>query len=77
MNLGRDFKKAVEQAKANAARTGKPRYLHVYGGVLWLSFDPPSCGHWLITPGGEVMDIDENMAGHLYRLDDAPGVRSK
>lgn len=59
MNVGRDFNKAVEQAKANAARTGTPRYLHTHGGVLWMSFDPPTCGHWKITPEGEVIKVEE------------------
>lgn len=59
MNVGRDFKKAVEHAKDNTRLDGQPRYLHMYGGVLWLSKTAPTCGHWMVTPDGEVINVEE------------------
>jgi hypothetical protein len=60
MNVGKDFGKAVEHARANASRTGKPRYLHTYNGVFWMSFDPPTCGYWMVTPSGELIEVKES-----------------
>lgn len=59
MNAGRDFDKACKQAKANAKLDDKPRYLHSYNGVLWLGKTPPTCGHWIVMPSGEVSEVKE------------------
>lgn len=72
MNAGKDFGKAIEQAKANAARTGTPRWVHSYNGTFWISQTPLRCGHWLVMPNGDVRDIDESMAEHVYRLRTEP-----
>jgi hypothetical protein len=39
VNAGRDYRKARRQAQANADLTGTPRWLHLYGGVWWISKD--------------------------------------
>lgn len=59
MNIGRDFDKATSQARANASLAGEPRYLHLYNGVFWLSPQPPACGHWKVTPDGQVTRVKE------------------
>jgi hypothetical protein len=42
MNAGRSYTKALEQAKANAARTGTNRYVWLYNEVYWIEKDRPN-----------------------------------
>jgi hypothetical protein len=58
MNVGKDFGKACDQAKANARMDGQARYLHVYNGVLWLGKSPVDGSHWMVTPAGEVIPVE-------------------
>lgn len=66
MNVGKDFGKACEQAKANARLDDRPRFLHTYNGVFWLGKEAPRCEHWMVTPGGDVLPYDSSMAEFLH-----------
>lgn len=50
MYAGKDYRRAREQAQANADWTGRPRYLHFYGGAWWVSIAPPGDESETITP---------------------------
>lgn len=40
MNAGKDYSKAKVQAQANADYTKTPRWIHLYGGVWYISREP-------------------------------------
>jgi hypothetical protein len=44
MNAGRDYGKAVEQAKANAKFRNEPRFVISYGGCYWVDGTRPRGG---------------------------------
>lgn len=44
MNAGRDLRKAVKRAQANANATKSPRWVHRYGGCWWISKTPVEGG---------------------------------
>jgi hypothetical protein len=40
MNAGTDYRRAKRHAIANATATARPRWLHLYNGVWWISHTP-------------------------------------
>lgn len=52
MNVGRDHKKALEWAKANAKLTNQIHYLHIYNGVYWLGKDKVQPPYTEVKPNG-------------------------
>lgn len=57
-NVGRDLGEAIRQARANARLTGHDRSVHLYNGFYWISFNPPKCHHWRVTPSGDVREVE-------------------
>jgi hypothetical protein len=59
VNAGSDLKKALEHARANAARSGTPRVLHVWGDVHWISKFPlvPRPPYTIVFPDGKTEEI--------------------
>jgi hypothetical protein len=53
-----DRRKAIAEAKANAAYSGQCRYLHLWNGTYWQSKEPPLCEHIEVRPDGRVRDMN-------------------
>jgi hypothetical protein len=62
VNAGRDYLKAKRQAQANADYTQTPRWLHLYGGVWWITKTQVHDGE-LIRPDEEIKPSTGRMGG--------------
>jgi hypothetical protein len=69
MNVGRDYRKAINHGKANAQLTGQVHYLFSYNSTYWLDKGKPQPPYTEIRPDGTVM-TDNNDGKGLILLGD-------